>query len=67
MGAPRIQRQPSIHVLRRELANRLDHYPVQTWPSSVITAVIGVLDGYGVWRESSLQASEVTRPFRLVQ
>lgn len=70
MDRPRIVRTrptPDIDQLRAELASHLTRYPVETWPSPVLAAVNGVLTGYGIWRESSLEDLPDTRPFRLVK
>lgn len=41
---------PDIHQLRRELADQLDRYPVETWPEPLLAAVVGVLGLYAADR-----------------
>ncbi|CAA0120998.1 Uncharacterised protein [Mycolicibacterium vanbaalenii] len=40
--------------LRRELADKLGQYPVETWPSPLLAAVVGVLDVYSLSQEPSV-------------
>lgn len=63
MNAPE---EAELWRLRSDLADRLDAYPVETWTSQMMRAVINVLDAYGVLREAELDLTD-TRPLRIVR
>lgn len=51
---------------RRELADRFDRYPPETWTPQLMRAMANLLDAYGVLREAELNL-DYTRPLRIVR
>ena len=63
---PRIQRQPEVQRLRRQLADQVVKCPPKAWSTGTLRAMISVVDTQARLRESEIKLRE-TVPLRIVR